>query len=122
MSVVPEQLFIAKSKEIIFAKPTADALVKGAILDEQKTLNLTIQEWKEKFKIIKQVTKNSSNVKTKSCKEEKLKMEMAKNYKTPLKRRDRETLEDEDAEEYRKMDVNNKLTLEKAQELFYKID
>ena len=56
------------------------------------------------------------------CKEEELRMESAKDYKTPLKRRVRETLEDDDAKEYNKFDLDDKLTLDKAQELFYKID
>ena len=49
-------------------------------------------------------------------------MEKAKDYKTPLKRRVRETLEDEDVEEFEKLNLDDKLPLDKAQELFNKID
>ena len=120
--ILPGQLFVAKSKDIVFAEPMSEALVDVDIVNELKAQNLTLSDWREKFEVINQVGKDGSNVDSKVCKEEELKMEFAKDYKTPLKRRVRETLEEDDVVEYSKLDLDDKLTLDKAQEFFHEID
>ena len=68
MSILPGQIFVAKGKDIVFAEPTIKVLVENDMIEEWKVLNLTVSQWREKFKIVNQVAKKGSNVETKTCK------------------------------------------------------
>ena len=62
VTILPGQLFVAKSKDIVFAEPTSEALVEVEIVDEWKTQNLTLLDWREKFKVINQVGKTGQKL------------------------------------------------------------
>ena len=122
MSVEEGQLFVSKGKDVVFAEPTLIDPVDEVVLDEWKSLSLTVSQWREKFEIVRNVTKDGVDVKPDDFKEEESKMESAKNYKTPSKRRIRESLEEDELKEYEALDVEESLNLDSIQEYFNKID
>ena len=100
MNIVEGQLFVAKSKDTVFAEPTLDQPMKETVLTEWKTMSLTVAQWREKFEIVKKVSMEGTNVEVKTVREEEFKMESSMDYKNPPKRRVRESLEDEDLDGY----------------------
>ena len=61
----------------MFAEPTLSEPIDAAVLKECKSMSLSISQWREKFEIIKKVSKKEPNVKF-TVKEEELKMESVK--------------------------------------------
>ena len=122
LPVAEGQLFIAKAKDVVFAEPTLNGTIDTSVLEEWKTLSLTISQWREKFKIARKVVEDGNDVKPENLKEEEVKMESAKEYKTPLKRRVRESLEEDDLEEYDSLNIDDSLNLDKIKQYFDEID
>ena len=122
MSVVEGQLFVTKIKDAVFAEPTFDEAIDDAVLDNWKNLSLTIAQWREKFEIVRKVAKEGSDIKPQSVKEQELKMEIARDYKNPMKRRVHESLEEDDVEMYDTIEVDDTLDWDKAKAYFDKID
>ena len=67
------QLFVSKSKDVVFAEPTLNEPVDSEVLVEWKSLALTVSQWREKFEIVRKITKNGSNIKLSDFKEEEVK-------------------------------------------------
>ena len=122
ITVAEEQLFVAKSKDVVFAEPTLNKTIDPLILHEWKTLSLTISQWREKFEIVRKVAKKGTDVKPENVKDEESKMKTARDYKTPLKRRVRESLEDDDLEDYEALEVEDSLNWDKVKHYFNKVD
>ena len=116
------QLFVGKTKDTVFSEPTLDVPVEHSVLEEWRSLSLTNSQWREKFEIVNQVVLKGENVEPSSFKEEEVKMESARDYKTPLKRRVRESLEEDDVETYNPLNFDDPLDADKFNEHFSKID
>ena len=109
ISVEEGQLFVSKGKDVVFAEPSLNEQMGVDVLVEWKTLSLTVSQWREKFEIARNFAKDGSNLKPNKFKDEEFKMESARNYKTPSKRKVRESLEEEDLKHYDNLDVEESL-------------
>ena len=122
ISVDENQLFVSKSKDIVFAEPTLSEPINFEVLLEWKSLSLTIGQWREKFEIVRKTVKEGTSIKPDEFKDEEFKMESAKNYKTPSKRRVRESLDEDELEHYDTLEVEDSLNWDRVKEYFDKID
>ena len=77
---------------------------------------------KEKIENLNQVVLKGKDVEPSSFKEEEITMESTRDYKTPLKRRVQESLEEEDVESYEPLNFEDYLDAGKLKDHFSKID
>ena len=122
MDVLPGQLFVAKSKEVVFAGPTVEFFIKPELLQQWKDEACTVSVWKEKFKQVKQVVTDSKPVGRDTFVKEEWKSINAREFKTPAKRIVRETLEEDEVDRYMGLGPVEDFTLETEKDCILRID
>ena len=95
-----DQLFVLKSKGVVFSEPTVTALVNPKLLETWMSEHKTLSEWVEVFSLANKSTYGGIEVKTDFFNKAKEKQEKAKQYVTPARKRVRDTLEEDEPWEF----------------------
>ena len=108
--IVPKQLFVVKTKDIVFLEPTLDLEVDDVLLTKWKYQSHPIEVWREKFQHAKGVAEIGDNLAEDNINKEEKQENLALEFKTPSKRRIRESLEEVDQDLFNGLEIADVIT------------
>ena len=80
-----QQLFVTKSKDVVFAEPTLPIKLEGKTLAEWIPILCSLTQWREKFQCIKDAFKEGRGIEQNTVDDMEVKATAVLNYKTPSK-------------------------------------
>ena len=110
ISSVSWQLFVLKTKDVVFAKPTSDLSMDDVLLTKWSFETLPLHTWREKFQHVCLAAEAGVGLDEKEIKVEEDRATFALEFKTPSKRRVRESLEDKDQDICTCLQISNIIT------------
>ena len=109
VSVASKQLFVQKTKDIVFTESTSKALIDKSLLESWLSESKYLTDWVDTF-AVSEKAEYLEEVKESKFLEKKIVMDKAKRFATPLRKRVRDSLKEEDPWMFSGLD--NTLSLE----------